>query len=1457
MLKENKQNLFLEKRLVWMGGGEIAAPAEPAKPVEAKAAAEKKEEIKYTEKLDSQKMDEIADRVKKMNVSAKEISKPGKKGPATVLEFKAALKLAVAEDSKVLNVKNLDDFLFNGLMENLVAESTKVTTMSAWQKGQALDKFLKDKNVAKFSIVDGYWKFENKEGGAVTADYSLDTETKPVETAVLSSGVKTVKEADAAKEKAEKEAKVAEDERTDPKNLEKVKSSKPVPLGAKMTMAVFLQSLEGSVTQAAVGEKPAFTPITAAEMKEALKPYLDDYKLGSDEQNFTAFMQDVIKAGYKDCRIFKGRFAFSKGDEKVTSNPLDLSQNGVKDRMYAHTKLGEAKNAEAQKAATEKAEAVKPKNTPFDAAEKEAVKIITGKEEPDERDENKANIDARYLPAIKSILAYPLNGVPVDVKLPFNDRNPLDCKYYAAADGSYVLSWNNGKGFYPFKPSVKGEAGLKEAQRFFVANLNSGRIFQEVQRLVVNDKSMFEYWGQEVDDGPEKKDGGTYYEFDWKGSDPDVVIYTEPHGALRVVVEKGGIGIDGSDRYEFRAGSFQDMMRSIKRLQTWAESDDLAKGNLKAGEEDARFFEKVVGGARDFKNEAARRGAGKLLNVTSVNNMSHEGKYRTGVFDKGHYLDFDWMQKMVPPARLQMFRNGTGSFEYYLMPSRQKLGEAGGRGFTAERAMTKALILVAQQREMLMTQGGEKLQEKAFQDVLTGINNTVEGRMSAFVLPKNVKVEAGSSTGVTYLSMDGLSPVAFRLGSPGEPNMREFQRAAEQGYLVRGPALSIRQEVGETTVQPEFAAQRKDAVVSILTKDFEWNENAPNYKPVRDYLMYRVLPFMPPENVKQQEKIYDAAKTPLQPSPVTAYYQKLTWKLLAEWTNLPNIDQPQTAQFKAYLKANITLDNVMSKVKPVDFMGDNATKWPITNMYLACHLDTMAEMSHAFDTEKEFLAVEKNYKQQIVDLYRQTLADHPRRQKVSDGEYDAEIRAALGGKILRPDNFIKEYKGEGGRLSPEKRGAVPEQPKPTTAVRTSPLDSVPVGEIPLWAEKGVAVNNVLKPLKSFIGFQRVHTYVSQRLMYTGVEATDRKAQIAELEGKVWTILQEMTGVEGVPTDAKVQTAIMTKLKNPSETKKITEKYEVKDSQLDVKSFATTSMYLRGLLDSFADLQADSGLSLENFQKAVAQYQIEAVKLINEQIVDEKKTKKPSETQVRFDSRIMQIAKRRLILPKAFIEEYKAYQAKQAKYEKYQDQQKKQADQAKDYQERLVNFHQMSLGEMAGEKVGPMVGEALKLFKTVKSISLAEESPAKANVHFSRMEGNTLRAQNEACFNVKAGKAPGPILPMTVHVFREGGELQVSVADGWNNVNRGVISGAGPTAVDNALQRALDRHSGLNIDVLVRPEVKEAPVPVPADKPAAAPTTPAAKPVPVVEPAAPAAAPAAQPKVPPVAPVPAK
>lgn len=1042
MNKPSDKQFFLEKRLLWMGPPEGGPSTEHVPQQEAQNAQEKKEEIQYKEKLDAVKIDEIADRVLKLKTAPQPIVKLGEQGPATAPKFKQALNLALKPFEAELQVKNLDQFLLNGLLENLGKADQKISIMS-WSENQDLNKFLRDKKIVSFSIEEGYWKFFDKAGKAVTADYALD-ESTDVEQVVLGKEVQEAKDRDkAAKEKQAADDK-AEAERVKPENLEKVSSvpGKAVALSVHLKLEDFAKELEKTVTPEASADAPAAKPaIKAEEIKAALSGYLESYGQGDAEKNFAAFLKQVLWKGFMQSRLDRGRIVFSleirehnRTVEKLSANPTGMEVGGQKIVLYAHPELRRVRAEEAQKKAAEKVEAGKPLQTPYDTAEQEAIKIITGKEKPEERDVNNANIDARYLPAIKGILEYPLNGKPVDVKIPFNDFAPLKCKYYAAADGSYVLSWDNGKGFSRYMPTVKGEAGLKEAQRYFVANLNNGWIFKEVQQANVRDKANFEFWGQRVDDGPKDVEGGgVYYELDWKGGDPDVKVYTERHGVLRVVIDRDNVGPDGVDHYEFRAAGFQDMMRTLKRLQRWAESEGTERDNLRDTERDARFFEDSVKGAMSYRSESMQQGAGKLLAVTSVNNMNPNGSFDSGPFDRGYLVDFDWMQKLDPPARLQIFRNGTGSFEYYLMPSQQKLGESAA-GVSPRDAMTNALVLVAEQRQLLTTRGGEVLRQRAFTEVLEAINKievpipTERGKPPKidniserpFVLMQGVTVTAASAaSGDFYLSRgDGMAPVRFHLGTADRPNFAQFQRAEKQDYLARIPKASP-----ETVTTPEtpppapktqvevslaspaelskrisHAAERSQAINEVCGRI---GKNTANYDRVVRYATLRLAAFEPPAGMTDKELLKQQFIGEL-------------WKILSELSGVDGAyrtDSKTQNEIIAKLKHFNTKDELDKKSVIPGQPGLSAL--PLTRMYLQGLFDSLEKDIHV-SAEGEALADLKTkavqeYRQAVLAEMNQIMTKTQKGKYELPFQYDKRIYNVALLQIKLPREFLKEF----------------------------------------------------------------------------------------------------------------------------------------------------------------------------------------------------------------------------------------------------------------------------------------------------------------------------------------------------------------------------------------------------------------------------------------------------------------
>ena len=306
------------------------------------------------------------------------------------------------------------------------------------------------------------------------------------------------------------------------------------------------------------------------------------------------------------------------------------------------------------------------KPTAYDDVEKAVGKIVSPYQ-----------VDARYLAAIKAILAYVTKGSPVGVTVTFGDFQLPEAKFSWAANGC-ALRWGDvGQWCMP-----GGRRDPTETQEYYLYELNNGGILMGLQKMVSMDRERFAQHGQKIVRGPEKReDGGIFYEFDWSsgGRNPRVVIYPQPHGALRVVLVKWGgeVSLDGGNTYEFAAGGFQDMMRTFKRLQDWVDGGEAGRKDASRLQEErfARFFERSNCGST-LQSEIPAE-AGRLLRVISARWMEPDGKRNQGEFDRGYFLEFDWMFKLIPPVRLQVIHD-KGRIAAYLMPRGEKLMEAGG-----------------------------------------------------------------------------------------------------------------------------------------------------------------------------------------------------------------------------------------------------------------------------------------------------------------------------------------------------------------------------------------------------------------------------------------------------------------------------------------------------------------------------------------------------------------------------------------------------------------------------------------------------------------------------------------------------------------------------------------------------------------------------------------------------------
>ncbi len=1014
MFKIKLKDNWLERRVIWMAGGET--PTDVQKPPEKIDAAK--------EKLDAAKMDEIAGRIKTLDIARTKIG-DGKN--VDVYQFKQALKAKLQEGGdksleKTLNVKNLDVYLMNGLLENL-GKADAVPTKIDPKENTELTKWLKDKKVAQFAIKDGFWAFYDNGNPpkAVQDDYKLDDQDAKdkgqpgakAENAVLSTGVKKLKD----QEKADADAAAkAEVERVKPDNLEKVNSDKPVPLDAKMTIADLTKPLEQSTLD--TNKKPR---ITSAEIQKALSKYIAE-SLGDNSANpqitpkqFSDFMKLLIDNKYTEASIVNGKIVF-KGPGIESSNPSNLQKpkegGGTEPReTWAHESL--QGRALEKKQTAEKTEAVakSPKPTPLDGTEADVAKLISGKEAPTDKD--LANVDQRYLPALQNILSYN-DGGPVNLSIPFND-SPLDCQFYKTGRGTYVLAWEGGKNdrFTEYNPKEKGPAGLKEAQKYFVNTINSGQLLQQIQANNIKAKGKFEEKGMVVDDGPKILPGGAVkYEFDWAtglGGDPDVTIRPLPHGALSVLVEQSDVALDGSKKYEFVAGGFQDMTRTLKTLQKYAEAPDTEKANMKSDEADRRF---LAQGKDVLQLAATPANAGKILRIDSVKAFNVDAKFSETNMKQGYKLDFDWMQKLQPPQNLRIYKVGD-SYALNLQPSNQDIGYVKP---PLEQNFGEAMKMVASQREYMTTQGGEKLMGERVQKLLDVYNGT-KGKLE---FAAGVKI-AAESGGIVYLAREGMAARKFDFNfAPG------IDQAANEGYLVaKGKALSALDKPGEKPQPPE---KPLDNVSPRLTLAPGATERPPEELPIdrleKGKAVDAIIKNIYPAHLDLAKQYLETRMLTLKiegdSETKIKEYSKYAWKALADYANV-KIEISEDVDSKAVQKRIIDKVNGNNFQKEVetklqDLPGyDKIKDLPGTKSFVKGLIDNLDNVS-IFDTgmankPEQFAKAKQAYIDGLAKLIQDIFAakDYAKKPGELNATYDQRIRTAVWSGIRLPENFIKDY----------------------------------------------------------------------------------------------------------------------------------------------------------------------------------------------------------------------------------------------------------------------------------------------------------------------------------------------------------------------------------------------------------------------------------------------------------------
>lgn len=1029
------EKLFRPARLIWGAAG-------PEGPKASEAPLDKVE-FNEKEKWKQETMDKVADRIKSLTLSPTALQFDLNKGETlpNAVNFKKTLDNKLQSKETELGVKNLSIYLLDGLMRRLGLKVDDVIGQDQNEKG-ALTKWLNDKKIQSFNIVDGQWVFyTDKEGKtAVQAECVIDqppTPDKPVDSKApkpkeskekfdVTKEVTSAKKAEKDRKEREAGEAKAEEERLKPENLEKVNSDVPVDLKKDLTLAEFCLMMQMFSTPK---DKPV--PIKSTEIEGQILKYLaidSSLKGDSKEKTFSNFMARMDKAGFKQAKIVNGKICFSKdGTNYDNSNPLEASKtvNGVQERavIYAHEKLeGRAtEKTKEDKAKADKATEVKP--TKYDGAEQETAKLITGKDKLEKGDLDK--VDARYLDAMKAILEYKDGGPATEFSLMINDA-PLKCKFQKV-DGKYEIRWGEGSRYYIYNPKVNVESPLKDAQKFYAEALNSGRVLRELQLINVKDKANFEKRDLVVDSGPKVgKDGVIKYEFDWAtgiSKDPDVEIKVGLHGELHVHVDVGGIGMDGEDTYDFKASSFQDMVRTLKTLQKFVEAPQEEKDKMKQGEALRRFFDK---GKEALQSEANGIDCGKILRVMSV------GSTIESKMSQGYYLDLDWMQKLEPAQKVQIVSDGDLNL-ITVEPRGLILGRV-TKGMPA--GFRDAMKLVAESKGNMTLKEGPKLMRDRMDAVLKKYNErgSVLDPNPYVEKPEPIKfdqtyygpgVEVISFVnGNVMLSRDGMASKSFQLGVFNEKgelidiNRKEFKRAIDQGYFVKdNPNFApdkapkkpenIKEDKDFSVQKTEKRPDVVDRELKISVADELFKKNSivePNLSRVGNYVKLRYMRVDAPDTATDE-----AAKK--------AFYEKQAWKYMAQLVleeglvkdfNLKS-EFPDAAEQKVIVNAiKAPKFREMFDKQTLELLGGKFKDMPKLRTDLKGILDRVKYDPKGPDDQDKAMQL---YKTKIIEFAEKLVADNPiDKGKQTPQAYDEAMVGLFRKGYKEPEYFVKEYK---------------------------------------------------------------------------------------------------------------------------------------------------------------------------------------------------------------------------------------------------------------------------------------------------------------------------------------------------------------------------------------------------------------------------------------------------------------
>jgi hypothetical protein len=1357
---------FAPKRLLWVTEG--GPKGEDVKP-------ENKEQLEVKEKMKAEDLNKIVERVKTMSFKEKMQIDPTGKGAVEASKFRAALNKVIDSEGleKKVGVKNLSNFLVFGLMERITGKAPD--RIGGSMGGNDLTAWLKKNNVASFTIEDGNWLFFDKAGVPVQAEYKLDAPVAPGKTrdkkaeqktekkdkVGVSKGVDEAKKKDQVDKAKKAQESASEAERLKPENLEKVKSDKPVPLSGIKDGDDLAAKLEASVT------KDGKAAITKAEILTALTAYAKAANTpGNTDQQIVDNFFNKIKPTHLFAGIEGGKIGFMEitNPTKLNTNPANL--NTIVDgkprptELYVNDSLrqkAEGKVVETEKKVKTDAE-LKP--TKYDATEAAVQKLLLGKEKLVEG-QKMPEVNTKYLAAYEAIVNFK-GGEPAEFKLTIND-SPLDCKFYKGVNGQYILTYGKGPDqFAYFTPDQSSAQPLEDAKVFYAKFLNSGEMFQKIQSNNIKNKANFEnlYGDKEptkernqlIDDGPKiLADNKVKYEFDWdKGSDPDVTIEALPHGEFKVTIEKSGIAPDGGNVYEFRASGFRDMMRQLKSVQNQVEHpEQYSAEDLQM----TRFFRQ----GKDALQASAKGGngeaswdAGKIVNVRS-GDSTVEAKAGQGTF-----VEFDWMDKLVPPRELQI-TGELGHYEYRVVPGELKLPvtEAPQTG-----GFLKAMKALSEWRAQETQKGGpEAVKQKVgaiiekYNQRIKEDNNKIEMRTS--VVPKAVIGET------VYLSLvEGMAPVAFDFGKAGSDPLKVpgIDEAVREGYLLSGKPVESGKKVDGDKKAPDKPVERVSAGLDKFKENPAIVDRAEKETALSNIL----------------SKVKNAQVREMLKASLLARMQDLTCDKTDKKEKVKFYQDKATEFYVA--DSGKTLNQKVAdtnKVKPADYMSKSSAELfgdkylpdlPNTRgvlISLAFRISDLAKADGTIDIAK-IDQIKKTYAGALKDATAEIMSIN----KIKKGEikvaYDKRIMELVFKQVKMPEAYLAEYK-----INEAKKPAYEEYKK--TAPPEKPADKVSAElekeKLPIdYVDKKSAVEKISAKVTDSVTRAKIDAYLKAKLLDEQTLVNGTMLPKAHYEMRAWEILRDLTGVKGEyfvdgKENKNLQKEVLAKINDKKAAGTLFEKVDAEGmGNGSLKDQPRTKAYLNGLLESF---DKASGLTDASKLKEVkVVYKDGLNDIANVYLTKTPFPTKKGQLKTDYDLGMLKSISWKIKSPADFVKEYQTNASEKEAFKKYNEKQADIKKTADDYEASKKDPNGMSFAEFEKGKMGGAAPEAWRIFGDSKAIR-------KENINLSRIENNNSNS-DPISFNIKIGP-PNELRPFTITISKNGsGRVNVDLAKGWNN-----------------------------------------------------------------------------------------